>query len=104
MTTVRFVRLTLLGSFRMLWLDDPEPLRVVLRTLRGLEPAPPPSPSAPPVPPLPEAPPDAPTVAPGTCTEYPLRRFDATLKTHVFNEPCGLSAESAARSRMSTRR
>jgi hypothetical protein len=91
---VRFVRLTLTGSYRMLWLDA---MRLVLRTLRELEPSPPPSPGGPPVPPLPVAPPDAP--APNaaiarTCTTYERLRFDPSVVTLeiAYVEPCNLDA------------
>jgi len=94
---VRFVRLTLTGRFRMLWLES---IRLVLRTLRDLAPSPPPSPGGPPVPPLPVAPPDAPgpgaAIAAHTCTTYTRLRFEAsdvggTLET-AYVEPCGLDA------------
>ena len=57
MRHARFVRLTLTGSYRMIWLDA---VRVVLRIVTELGPSPPPDPRPPPAPPRPMAPPDAP--------------------------------------------
>jgi len=92
---VRFVRLTLTGSYRVIALDA---MRLVLRTLRDLEPSPPPSPGGPPVPPLPVAPPDAPApdAAARTCTTYERLRFDPALAVFetAYVEPCGLDADA----------
>ena len=95
MRSVRYVRITLRGSYRMLWIDR---LKVVWRTLRELPPSPPPLPSTPPPPPLPLAPPDAPSPpAAHTCTKYEKLRLDASLLTDglllVYQEPCGLTFE-----------
>jgi hypothetical protein len=95
MRSVRYVRITLRGAYRMLWIDN---LKVVWRTLRELPPSPPPSPSMPPPPPLPMAPPDAPSPpAAHTCTRYEHKRLDASLLTDglllVYQEPCGLTFE-----------
>ena len=95
MRTVRYARITLRGSYRMLWLDR---IRVVWRTLRELPPSPPPSPSKPPLPPMPSAPPDPPPPPTAhTCTEYKRLRLDALSLTNglvlVYEEPCGLTFE-----------
>ena len=95
MRSVRFVRLTLRGSYRMVWIDN---LKVVWRTLRELPPSPPPSPSTPPPPPMPAAPPDAPSPpAAHVCTKYENKRLDASTLTGglllVYEEPCGLTFE-----------
>jgi len=95
MRSVRYVRITLRGAYRMLWIDR---LKVVWRTLRELPPSPPPLPSTPPPPPLPMAPPDAPSPpAAHTCTKYEQLRLDASLLTDglllVYQEPCGLTFE-----------
>ena len=95
MRSVRYVRITLRGSYRMIWIDN---LKVVWRTLRELPPSPPPSPSMPPPPPLPMAPPDAPSPpAAHTCTRYEHKRLDPSLLTDglllVYQEPCGLTFE-----------
>ena len=89
MRHVRFVRLTLTGAYRMLWLER---VRVVLRTLRDAPPSPPPSPTTPPPPPLPGAPPDAPGPDPShVCTEHPLKAFAAGLLVEAVHEPCHLT-------------
>ena len=93
MRSVRYVRITLRGAYRMLWIDS---LKVVWRTLRDLPPSPPPSPSLPPPPPLPAAPPDAPSPpAAHVCTKYANLRLDASSITGglllVSQEPCGLT-------------
>lgn len=93
MRSVRHVRITLRGAYRMIWLDR---LRVVWRTLRELPPSPPPSPATPPPPPLPVAPPDAPSPpANHTCAKYTNLRLDASALIGglvlVYEEPCGLT-------------
>jgi len=95
MRSVRYVRITLRGSYRMVWIDN---LKVVWRTLRELPPSPPPSPSTPPPPPMPAAPPDAPSPpAAHVCTKYENLRLDASTLTGglllVYQEPCGLTFE-----------
>lgn len=89
MTHVRFVRLTLTGSYRMIWLEG---LTVVLRTTVDLEPSPPPSPGLPPSPPSPLAPPDPPPDL-RSCAFHNQLVFDPTVValTEAFVEPCGLS-------------
>ena len=89
MTKVRFVRLTLTGSYRMIWLEG---LTVVLRTTVDLEPSPPPSPRLPPSPPSPLAPPDPPPDT-RSCTFHNQLVFDPAIVplTQAFVEPCGLS-------------
>jgi hypothetical protein len=90
MRHVRYVRLTLLGEDRMLWLDG---VRVTWRTLDALPPASPPPPPPPPTPPQPGAPPDPPP--PPTawgCREYAHYAFAGTYAV-AFREPCGLSGE-----------
>ena len=57
MRHVRFVRLTLLGEYRMLWLMG---TRALWRSMDALPPLSPPPPPVPPVPPMPVAPPDPP--------------------------------------------
>lgn len=90
MRAVRYVRITLRGSYRMVWLDR---IRVVWRALDAPLPAASPSPPAPP--PGPPAAPDPPAApAAHTCTRYPRLRLDASalagglLRLHA--EPCGL--------------
>lgn len=85
MRDVRYVRLTLLGEYRMLWITG---MRVLWRTLQALPPTTPPPPPTPPVPPRPNAPPDAPAVA-RVCHEYTALLFDYPV---AFKEPCGLTA------------
>ena len=89
MRTVRYVRLTLRGAYRMLWLDR---IRAVWR---ALDPLPPPFPS-PPSPPSPPPGPDPPAPpAAHTCTNYTRLRIDASALTGglllVHEEPCGLT-------------
>jgi hypothetical protein len=92
MRHVRYVRLTLRGSHRMLWLHN---VRVLWRTIEELPPAVPPPPYPPPLnitdPRPPGAPPDPPPIRfVGSCYAYPLLSF-GTHFTKQFEEPCGLS-------------
>ena len=89
---VRFVRITLLGSHRMIWLKS---VRVVWRTLEELPPSAPPPPDPPPLnasePRPPGAPPDPPPrFVVGNCLSYPRLSF-GTAYPQQFEEPCGLS-------------
>lgn len=89
MRNVRYIRLTLNGDYRMIWLHS---MRVIWRTLEELPPAGPPltSPNPPPYP-NPGAPPDAPSPSfAGACDAYPLLSFGNTFPL-AFNEPCDLS-------------
>ena len=88
MRDVRFVRLTLLGEYRMLWLTG---TRVAWRTLEALPPSLPPPPPVPPVPPQPHAPPDPPALGPLACHEYASKSFGGVYDV-AFKEPCGLTA------------
>ncbi len=92
MRDVRFVRLTLLGEYRMLWLTG---LRVEWRSLEALPPTSPPPPPVPPVPPMPVAPPDAPGFAYG-CIEYQNYSFGIVYPV-AFKEPCGLGFDECCR-------
>jgi hypothetical protein len=87
MRDVAFVRLTLLGEHRMLWLMG---TRAVWRTLEELPPHYPPPPPEPPTPPLPVAPPDAPVVT-RECHDYVGLGFGDAYPV-AFKEPCGLTA------------
>ena len=87
MRHVRFVRLTLLGEHRMLWLMG---TRVLWRTLEALPPSLPPPPPEPPTPPRPVAPPDAPART-LECHEYVGLGFGNAYPV-AFKEPCGLTA------------
>lgn len=87
MRHVRFVRLTLLGAHRMLWLMG---TRAVWRTLEEMPPSLPPPPPEPPTPPQAAAPPDAPAATYG-CHEYAARSFGDAYPV-AFQEPCGLTA------------
>lgn len=93
MRDVRYVRLTLLGEHRMLWLTG---TRVLWRTVDALPPTTPPPPPVPPVPPMPVAPPDPPPLV-HDCREYGdavhnlvTRSFGGAYAV-AFKEPCGLS-------------
>jgi len=93
MRTVRYVRLTLRGAYRMLWLDR---IRAVWRALDPLPPPFPSPPSPPSPPPGPPAAPDPPAPpAAHTCTNYTRLRIDASALTGglllVHEEPCGLT-------------
>lgn len=91
MQHARFLRLTLMGSHRMIWLDS---LVVVLRTPRDLDPSPPPSPGGPPSPPSPVAPPDAPIADINhNCTFFDRKALTPMHVTLAFLEPCGLSRD-----------
>ena len=94
MRDVRFVRLTLLGAYRMLWLMG---TRVLWRTLEALPPSLPPPPPEPPVPPIATAPPDPPPVTYGGCHMY----HDISIATRKFpvaiKEPCGLTFDDCCR-------
>ena len=87
MRNARFVRLTLTGEYRQLWLER---IRVVTRALTDEPPSPPPTPALPPPPPLPGAPPDAPAMdSTYTCEEHPLQAFDASVGlVATVREPC----------------
>lgn len=90
MRDVRYVRLTLLGEHRMLWLMS---TRALWRTVDALPPTSPPPPPEPPVPPMPVAPPDPPPLA-HDCREYgdrsATRSFGGAYAV-AFKEPCGLT-------------
>ena len=93
MRNVYYVRLTLLGEYRMLWLTG---MRVLWRTMDALPPANPPPPPMPPVPPQPTAPPDPPPFT-HDCHEYDDPSLGATRSfggaySVAFKEPCGLTA------------
>jgi hypothetical protein len=92
MRRVRYVRLTLLGEYRMLWLTG---LHVEWRTLEALPPSLPPPPPSPPAPPQPAAPPDHPVFA-HTCHTYPGLAFGDRYNVS-FEEPCGLTADACCR-------
>ena len=88
MRDVRFVRLTLLGEYRMLWLMG---TRALWRSMDALPPLSPPPPPVPPVPPMPVAPPDPPPPPPShNCHEYANLAFGDTYPI-AFKEPCGLT-------------
>ena len=87
MRDVRFVRLTLLGEYRMLWLMG---TRVLWRTLESMPPSLPPPPPEPPVPPVAAAPPDPPPLTHG-CHETTDKSFGNAYPV-AFKEPCGLTA------------
>ena len=90
MTKVRYVRLILDGSYRMIWLDS---VRILFRTQRDLPPSPPPLPSTPPLPPQPMAPPDAP-LSNHTCTFFENVRFaDSDPVVLLYSEPCGYDVQ-----------
>jgi hypothetical protein len=92
MRDVHYVRFTLLGEYRMLWLEG---VRVVWRALKDLPPSPPPSPRPPPGPPQPSAPPDAPAPnALHVCATHALKLFPAGQYAVAFHEPCGLTADA----------
>ena len=88
MRDVRFVRLTLLGNYRTLWITG---LRVEWRSLTQLPPSLPPPPPLPPLPPQPAAPPDLPTSS-HACHTYSLLSFGTSYPV-AFEEPCGLTKE-----------
>jgi len=92
MRDVRYVRLTLLGSFRMIWLRN---VRVIWRSIEALPPSLPPPPDPPPLnltaPRPPGAPPDPPPArVVGGCYAYPLLSFGTTYAV-ASEEPCGLT-------------
>ena len=99
MRHVRYVRVTLLGDHRLLWLNG---MRVMWRTVNELPPATPPPPPVPPMPPSPGAPPDAPDFGHG-CHEYTPSSFTFQAVSFgdkysvAFEEPCGLSASECCR-------
>ena len=86
MRAVRYVRLTLLGEYRMIWLMG---ARVLWRSMDALPPLAPPPPPKPPVPPMPVAPPDPPPFL-HDCHEYQHLAFGNTYPV-AFEEPCGLT-------------
>ena len=92
MRHVRFVRLTLLGEYRTIWLTG---LRAEWRSLEELPPALPPPPPSPPLPPMPVAPPDQPPFL-YACHTYQDVGFGNAYPV-AFEEPCGLTAEACCR-------
>jgi len=88
MRDVRFVRLTLLGEHRMLWLMG---ARAVWRTLEEMPPSLPPPPPEPPTPPQAAAPPDPPATT-HACHDYAARSFGDAYPV-AFQEPCGLNEQ-----------
>jgi hypothetical protein len=92
MRQVRFVRLTLLGNHRTLWITG---LHAEWRTVEALPPSLPPPPPSPPLPPQPGAPPDHPIFAP-TCHTYEGYAFGDRYSVS-FHEPCGLTADACCR-------
>jgi hypothetical protein len=92
MRDVRFVRLTLLGEHRMLWLMG---TRAVWRTLEEMPPSLPPPPPSPPTPPQAAAPPDPPPFG-HECHEYADLSFGDAYPV-AFEEPCDLSPAECCR-------
>ena len=92
MRHVRFVRLTLLGEYRTIWLTG---LRAEWRSLEALPPSMPPPPPLPPLPPMPVAPPDQPPFL-YTCHTYQDVGFGNAYPV-AFEEPCGLTVEACCR-------
>ena len=92
MRDVRFVRLTLLGEHRMLWLMG---ARAVWRTLEAMPPSPPLPPASPPTPPQAAAPPDPPPFV-HECHEYTDLSFGDAYPV-AFEEPCDLSPAECCR-------
>jgi hypothetical protein len=92
MRDVRFVRLTLLGEHRMLWLMG---TRAVWRTLEEMPPSLPPPPPSPPTPPQAAAPPDPPPFV-YECHEYADLSFGDAYPV-AFKEPCDLSPAECCR-------
>lgn len=100
MAKVRFLKLTLIGSYRQIWLDE---VNVYFRAITDLQSgsnsiysivqAPPPPPSPLPTPLQPPAPPDPPAPPPATCAFYPLEAQDGWESNIVVREPCGLSQQ-----------
>lgn len=89
MRNVRYVRLTLTGAYRMIWIEN---VRLMFRTLQDLPPNAPPSPIPPPSPPHPHAPPDHPDQpATYTCTLFADVSFEPQYVTLAHVEPCGLT-------------
>lgn len=93
MRHVRYVRLTLSGAYRMIWINS---VRVIWRAINDLPPANPPPPSPTPDTTLaPSAPPDAPGPAfTGGCLTYPLLSFGDAFVGDAYTEPCGLSFDA----------
>ena len=92
MRHVRFVRLTLLGEYRTLWVEG---LRAEWRSLEALPPSLPPPPPSPPVPPQAAAPPDAPALS-YACHVYQDVSFGNAYPV-AFKEPCGVTTDDCCR-------
>lgn len=88
----RYVRLTLPGADRQIWLDS---VRITFRQFYDFPPFPPPLPPPPPQPHVPRAPPDAPAVHASfyACNLTTGLTFSAAEAERVFREPCGLTAQ-----------
>jgi hypothetical protein len=95
LSRVRYIKLTLTGTYRIIWLDR---IDAVFRTLRDLPPHPPPSPGLPPAPPRPVAPPDAPNPPSiHQCDFYHRLAFWENLTSVVQEEPCELSSSACCK-------
>jgi hypothetical protein len=100
LSKARFLRITLIGNYRQLWVDS---VKVYFRAITDLKPgtndtyviasAPPPPPTPTPTPHPPPAPPDPPAPPPTSCTFYANEVKTGWEQHVVVREPCGLTQE-----------
>ena len=90
LTRIRYLRMTLVGEYRLLWVKS---IRVLWRALTEVPPNVPPPPLPPPVA-NPSTPPESPPPPPVTCATYPGVTYDPSLLVLLAVEPCGLSASA----------
>ena len=99
MSKVRFLRITLIGQYRQLWLNE---VNVYFRAIADLGSdgdyvvanAPPPPPPTLTLPNTPPAPPDPIAPSSGSCVFYPLEAQDGWETAIVAREPCGLTKQA----------
>ena len=86
LSLARFVKITLPGMFRQIWIDR---VKVVFRRMFEIVPSPPPTPSLPHTPPY-MAPPDSPSTE-RTCYDFPGKTWSPLEYIRLVEEPCRLS-------------
>ena len=91
MSRARFIRITLIGEYRQVWLDKVD---VFFRHIVESGPLPPPSPAPIPSPLTPPAPPDPPLPPPlDSCTIFPNKAFRESQATLLWEVGCALSRD-----------
>ena len=92
MSKARYLRITLIGEYRQIWIDRVDVIFRTITASSGNLPPPPPSPRRPPSLPLVPDPPPPPPHA--TCTFYAKLVYENWESVIVETEPCGISNEA----------